>query len=377
MTQPPPRLLFFVTEDWYFCSHRLPLAIAAKKAGFDVAILTRTSKHAEIIRSAGIRLIPSTLERRSLSPFHELRELLRIIKTYRQEQPDIIHQVALKPVLYGSFAALFVRKSRAINALAGLGFVYTSDTIKSRLLRPFITMAFQLLLNRPQSRVILQNPDDSELLVKNHVLNDQHVRLIRGSGVNLEHFSKTPEPKGDICIVLAARMLWDKGIGEFVSAARQLQEQGVAARFILVGKCDPDNPAAISEEQLAAWQREGVIEWWGHQDDMATLFSKTHIVCLPSYREGLPKVLIEAAACGRPIITSDTPGCREVVRPSVNGLLIPLRDAAALAEAMRRLIDNPELRLRMGAQSRQIAEQEFAEEKVIAETLAVYQEVLA
>lgn len=377
MTPHLPRLLFFVTEDWYFCSHRLPLAIAAKKAGFDVAILTRTSEHAEIIRSAGIRLIPSTLERRSLSPLRELRELLRIIKIYRQEQPDIIHQVALKPVLYGSLAALFVKKPKVVNALAGLGFVYTSDTVKSRLLRPFITIAFRLLLKRNQSRVILQNLDDIKLLTENRVLKRQDIHLIRGSGVNLKHFSESPEPTGDACIVLAARMLWDKGVGEFVSAARQLHKQGVTARFILVGKCDPDNPAAISEEQLATWQREGIIEWWGHQDDMATVFSKAHIVCLPSYREGLPKVLIEAAACGRPIITSDAPGCREVVRPSVNGLLVPLRNAEALAEAMRRLIDNPELRLRMGAQSRQIAEQMFAEEKVIAETLAVYRELLA
>jgi len=377
MPTTPPRLLFFVTEDWYFCSHRLPLAIAAKKAGFDVAVLTRTAKHADTIRSAGIHLIPSTLERRSLSPLRELYELFHIIKIYRQEQPDIIHQVALKPVLYGSFAALFVKKSRVINALAGLGFVYTSETFKSRLLRPLVTTAFRLLLNRNKSRLILQNPDDVNLLIDHRVIEQQRIRLIRGSGVNLEHYSKTPEPAGNICIVLAARMLWDKGVGEFVSAARQLRKQGVDARFILVGKCDPDNPSAILEKQLASWQSEGVIEWWGYQEDMAAVFSKAHIVCLPSYREGLPKVLIEAAACGRPVIASDAPGCREIVKSSVNGLLVPLRNADALAEAMQTLINNRELRFRMGAKSRQIAEQEFSEDKVVTETLALYRELLA
>ena len=375
MPSHPPRLLFFVTEDWYFCSHRLPLAIAAKEAGFDVAILTRTKKHADTIRSAGIRLIPSTLERRSLSPFREFRELFRIIKIYRREQPDIIHQVALKPVLYGSFAALFVKKARVINALAGLGFIYTSDTLKSRLLKPFVTAAFRLLLNRDQNRVILQNPDDIKLLIENRILKQRLIHLVRGAGVNLKQFANTPEPTGDVCIILAARMLWDKGIGEFAAAAQQLHRQGVTARFILVGKCDQHNPAAIPEEQLNQWQSEGSIEWWGHQDEMAAVYAKAHIVCLPSYREGLPKVLIEAAACGLPIITSDAPGCREVVRPSENGLLVPPRDKEALAEAMRKLIENPALRLQMGIRSRHIAEQEFAEEKIIAETLAIYQDI--
>lgn len=377
MSQSLPRLLFFVTEDWYFCSHRLPLAIAAKKAGFDVAVLTRTAKHTDVIRSAGIRLIPSTLERQGFLPLRELRELLRIIRIYRQEQPDIIHHVALKPALYGSFAALFVKNTRVVNALAGLGFVYTSDTFKSRLLRVFITAAFRLLLNHNKSLVILQNPDDTKLLIENHILKSSHIRLIRGAGVNLEYFHEMPEPTGDVCVVLAARMLWDKGVGEFVAAAHQLRGQGIVARFILVGKSDSKNPNAIPEEQLVSWQKEGAVEWWGHQNDMAAVFSKIHIVCLPSYREGLPKVLLEGAACGRPIITCDSPGCREVVKPSVNGLLVPVQNVEALAKAMHTLIHEPELRQHMGVQSRRITEQEFAEETVIARTMAVYQELLA
>ncbi len=377
MTSHSPRLLFFVSEDWYFCSHRLPLAIAARRAGFDVAVLTRTTEHGDIIRSAGIRLIPSTLQRRSLSPLRELRELIRIIKIYRKEQPDIIHHVALKPVLYGSFAALFVKKPHVINALAGLGFIYTSNSTKSRLLRPFISAAFRLLLNRNKNRVILQNPDDIKLLIENHILKQKLILLIRGAGVNLKQFTISPEPTGAVCIVLAARMLWDKGIGEFASAAQQLHKQGISARFILVGKCDHHNPAAISEEQLLKWQSEGAIEWWGHQDNMAAVFAKAHIVCLPSYREGLPKVLIEAAACGLPIVTSDAPGCREVVRHSENGLLVPLRNSNALAKALQVLVESRELRQKMGLNSRQIAEEEFSEEHVISKTIAVYQEVLA
>lgn len=371
-----PKLLFFVTEDWYFCSHRLCLAIAAKEAGYDVAVLTRVTCHGDAIRSAGIRLIPSTLDRRSLSPIRELHELLRIIKIYRDERPDIIHQVALKPVLYGTFASLFVKCARVINALAGLGYVFTSRSLKSKLLKPFVIGAFKLLLNKDKNRVILQNPDDIQMLIDNRVLSRRQTCLIRGSGVNLNYFAVTSEPKDDICIVLAARMLWDKGVGEFVAAAQQLKKQGVSARFILVGKCDHHNPAAITEEQLRTWQLDGCIEWQGHQDDMKTVFANAHIVCLPSYREGLPKVLIEAAACGLPIVTTDTPGCREVVKPSINGFLVPLRNIEELARAMLLLIENKELRQAMGSQSRQIAESEFAESIVISKTLALYKEII-
>jgi len=213
-------------------------------------------------------------------------------------------------------------------------------------------------------------------LLKKAGVTESHMRMIRGVGVDTSEFSPCPELSEPICVVLAARILWDKGVGEFVEAARQLKQDGVEARFILVGNPDADNPASIPEKTLHAWQKEEVVEWWGHRDDMVAVFHAAHIVCLPSYREGLPKVLLEAAACGRSIVTTDVPGCREVVRDGENGLLVPARNAQALSEALLCLIKNPELRAQMGRRSREIMFKEFSSEKVIAQTLSVYKELI-
>lgn len=371
-----PKLLYFVTEDWYFCSHRLPLALAAQDAGYDVAVVTHVNEHGEAIRRAGIRLIPFSLSRRGMNPLSELAVLVRLIVLYRKEKPDLVHHVAMKPVVYGSFAARLSGVPRVVNALAGLGYVFTSDQPKARLLRPVIGSAFRGILNSCRSRLILQNQDDRAMFIRKRFINEERIRLIRGSGVDTAVFSPTPEPSGIPVVMLVSRMLWDKGIKEFVEAARQLKTRGVDARFVLVGDTDPHNPSAIPNEQLTAWHAEGVIEWWGRHDDMLVVLAQAHIVCLPSYREGLPKVLLEAASCGRPIVTTDTPGCREVVRNGENGLLVPVRNTVELAGAIQRLIASPELRQKMGARGREIVVSEFAIEKVISETLTVYEELL-
>ncbi|HHT9146927.1 MAG: glycosyltransferase family 4 protein [Syntrophales bacterium] len=372
-----PKILYFITEDWYFCSHRLPLALAAQDAGYDVAIVTRVNEHGEAIRRAGIRLIPFNLSRRGMNPLSELAVLTRLIVVYRKEKPDLVHHVAMKPVLYGSLAARLSGVPRVVNALAGLGYVFTSDQPKARLLRLAIGSAFRGLLNSRRSRLILQNQDDRSLFIRKRFINEERIRLIRGSGVDTSVFSPTPEPAGIPVVLLASRMLWDKGIKEFVEATRQLKTRGVDARFVLVGDTDPHNPSAISKEQLTTWQSEGVIEWWGHREDMPMVFSKSHIICLPSfYGEGVPKVLIEAAACGRPIVTTNTPGCREIVKNGENGLLVPVRNTLDLADAIQSLIENPELRQKMGARGREIVVSEFAIEKVISETMTVYEELL-
>ncbi|MDD2767543.1 MAG: glycosyltransferase family 4 protein [Methylococcus sp.] len=372
-----PHLLFLVTEDWYFCSHRLPLAVAAKQAGFEVSVATRVTDHGQAIEAAGLRLIPLRLSRRSTHPLREARLIADLVRLYRRERPDIVHQVAMKPVIYGSLAAHLTGVRAVINALAGLGFLFTSDKASARLLRPLAETAFRLLLNRPNCRTILQNPDDMGLLTRDQVLEPDHIRLIRGSGVDLAKFAPTPEPAGPPLIVLPARMLWDKGVGEFVAAARQLRTEGSEAHFILAGHSDSENPSAIPEPQLRDWEHEGCIEWWGHRDDMAQVFRDCHIVCLPSYREGLPKALLEAAASGRPIVATDVPGCREVVRQGDNGLLAPRGDASALAAALRKLIGDAALRRSYGARSRAMAEAEFSLDAVIGQTLNLYREMLA
>jgi len=372
-----PKLLYFITEDWYFCSHRLPLALAAQDAGYDVAVVTHVNEHGEAIRRAGIRLIPFNLSRRGMNLLSEVAMLARLIVLYRKEKPDLVHHVAMKPVLYGSLAARLSGVPRVVNALAGLGYVFTSDEPKARLLRLVIGGAFRGILNIRRSRLILQNQDDRAMFIRKRFINEERIRLIRGSGVDTAVFSTTPEPSDIPVVMLASRMLWDKGIKEFVEAARQLKDRGIDARFVLVGDTDPHNPSAIPKEQLTYWHTEGVIEWWGHREDMPTVFSESNIICLPSfYGEGVPKVLIEAAASGRPIVTTNTPGCREIVKNGENGLLVPVRNTAKLVDALHLLIEKPELRKKMGAKGREIAMNEFAVEKVVSETMTVYEELL-
>ena len=364
------KLLFVVTEDWYFVSHRLPLAVAAQAAGFDVAVATRGGQQADVIRNSGIRLIPFSLSRRGGNP---LRELMSLWRLYRSEKPDLVHHVALKPVMIGSLAAWLARVPAQVNAVAGLGWLFTSSSGIVRLIRPALRWILAHLLNREHSQTIVQNPEDRALLVRSGVP-ARRLRLIRGSGVDTQAFYPVMPPPGPVCIMLTARMLWDKGVGEFVEAARSLTVSGVDARFVLVGEPDPANPASVPEPTLRNWHGKHGVEWWGRRDDMPAVLQAAHIACLPSYREGLPKSLLEAAACGLPIVTTDAPGCREVVRDGVNGLLVPVRDSAGLAAALRKLIDTPSLRREMGAQSRLRAELEFAQETVIAQTLAVYRE---
>lgn len=365
------KLLFVVTEDWYFVSHRLPLAVAAQAAGFDVAVATREGRQAEVIRSAGIRLIPFALSRRGGNP---LREVVALWRLYRREQPDLVHHVALKPVMFGALAAFLARVPAQVNAVAGVGWLFTTSSGIVRLARPALRWILARLLNQPHSLTIVQNPEDQALLERSGVPATR-LRLIRGAGVDIQIFYPVTPPPDPVCIVLVARMLWDKGVGEFVEAARRLTEAGVNARFVLVGDPDPANPASVPESTLRSWHGQHGVEWWGRREDMPTVLQAAHIACLPSaYGEGLPKSLLEAAACGLPIVTTDAPGCREVVRDGVNGFLVPVRDAAALAAALGKLIGDASLRRSMGEQSRVRAETEFGLETVIAQTLAVYRE---
>lgn len=378
---PAPRarkkLLFLVTEDWYFCSHRLPPARAAQAAGYDVVVATRVDLRGAEIMAEGFKLVPISLRRRSRNPFREMAAIAEIAQIYRRERPDIVHHVALKPVLYGSFAALLVRRPAVVNALAGMGFLFTSSSRTAAVLRAAVSRIFRVLLNAGRSVLILQNPDDEAMLVSGGLVAPSRVRLIRGSGVDIERFAPTPEPGGTPVVMLPSRLLWDKGVGEFVAAAGVLRARGVVARFVLVGDGDADNPASIPDAQLKAWHDSGLIEGWGRCEDMPGALAQAHIVCLPSYREGLPKVLLEAAACARALVATDAPGCREIVRHGENGLLVPLRDAASLADAIERLLGDPVLRFRMGQKGRHMVEAEFSEEKVAQETLAVYREVCA
>lgn len=366
------RLLIFVSEDWYFVSHRLHIALAARNAGYDVTILTRVREHGAIIRAAGLRLLPFELSRSNIGPIAELRTLARLVRVYRHERPDVVHHVAMKPVLYGAIAARLAGTSHVINALAGMGWLFTSSAGLARMLRPVVREVLARLLRR--GLALVQNDDDAALLQRIGVPVSR-IRQIPGSGVDLQRFAPTPEPASVVTVVLAARLLWDKGVGVYVAAARILRARGVEARFLLAGEPDPSNPSSVARVQVQDWVAEGIVTCIGWVSDMPRLLADAHIVCLPSYREGAPKSLLEAAAAGRPIVTTDVPGCRQVVEHGENGLLVPPRDAHALADALGRLINDPQMRIRMGAAGRRRAELEFGTDSVARQTLALYGEI--
>ncbi len=372
-----PVLLYLVTEDWYFWSHRLPIARAAQAAGWEVMVATRVTKHGERIRREGFRLVPIGLRRRSLAPWREAAAIAELARLYRRERPDLVHHVGMKPVLYGSFAAVLTGVPTVVNALAGMGYVFSSTRLKARMVRPFVKLAFRWLLDRKNSRVILQNPDDVAAMSEATVAAER-VALIRGSGVDIEAFAATAEPEGTPVAVMVSRMLWDKGVGELVQAARLLRKREADLKVVLVGPPDPENPASIPERQLRDWDSSGDVAWWGERSDIAKIWADSHIAVLPSYYgEGVPKALLEAGASGRPMLATDMPGCREIVVDGVTGILAPPRDVAALADGLEALSRDKSLRQRMGAAARELVEREFSEALVIERTMALYRSLLA
>lgn len=372
MTQAEKTIVYLITEDWYFWSHRLPLARAAIKAGYKVCLVTRVGAYGERIRAEGIQLVPALLRREGRNPRHELKAISEIVRIYKSARPSIVHHVGVKPIIYGSIAARLAKVPIVVNALPGLGYVFARSDRRARLFRLGIAPLFRRLINRPNASVILQNRDNEKVLVDAGIVSPEKVALIRGSGVDLSQFPFQPEPAGRPVVLLASRMLWDKGVGEFVEAARRLKDSGSDARFVLVGETDPANPASIPPAKLEGWVGEGIVEWWGRRNDMPPVFAESAIVCLPSYCEGLPKVLLEAAASGRAIVATDVPGCREIVHQEINGLLVPPRDAESLASAVQRLLGDKQLRERMARAGRTIVEDNFSIEQVVSETLALY-----
>ena len=367
------KLLYLVTEDWYFCSHRLPIARAARDAGFEVVVATRVDRHGDRIRAEGFRLVALPWRRRSNHIPRELSTLRSLRALYRRESFDLVHHIALKPALYGALVA--PRGVATVSTVAGLGFLFTSSRMRARVLRPAMRLALKRMCGRPGARMVVQNTDDREAMTHAGVVDAARIALIRGSGVDLERFAPTDEPPGVAQATMVGRMLWSKGVRELVTAARMLRERGVPVRVVLVGDPDAENPESVPVEELRAWSREGWIEWHGQRDDMPEILRATHIAVLPTYREGLPMTLLEAAASGRAIVATDVPGCREIVHHGENGLLVPCKDAAALADAIEALSVDGARRARMGRRGREIVAA-FSEDVVVAETLALYRSLL-
>jgi glycosyltransferase involved in cell wall biosynthesis len=370
------KILFLYADDTYFWRNRLSLACEVRDQGFDVVLMAPVSNYRFEIEKEGIRVIPWNLSRRSINPLRELPSFLQVLRVYRRERPDIVQHETLKAITHGGIAARLAGNIPSVNVISGLGSIFTRSTVKMKLLRAIMMRTLPVAFGNRNCQVVCMNDDNRDLLLKSGAARAGQVSVIPGVGVCVERFAEQPEPDGVPIVLLPSRMLWEKGVREFVAAAKELREKGISARFVLAGTPDRDNPGFISEGQLMDWERSGAVEWWGHCSDMPAAYAKSAIVCLPSYGEGLPNVLTEAGASGRAVVATDVPGCREVVRHEVNGLLVPPRDSAALRAAILRLLDDSELRRRLGSMGRQRAVREFSYATIVARTLHLYGVVL-
>lgn len=374
-----PKVILFANTDWYLYNFRRSLALAAKAAGHDVLLISPPGKYGARFRELDLRweALPA-MDRRSLNPLREARALAELVALFRRERPVLVHNFTIKCAVYGSIAAMLAGVPARINAVAGLGYVFASNAPRARLLRPLVRALMQFALRGRRSRLILQNHDDARMFIEHGLIESARMRVIAGSGVDCSRFVPHSRSRGDPPrVLLAARLLWEKGLREYVQASRMLRAQGRSIRFLLAGAPDPGNPAAVPEATVREWVDEGLVEWTGHVEDMPALFASCDVFVLPSYyREGLPRSLIEAAACATPLITTDMPGCRDVVTDDVDGLLVPSRNAEALCVAIARLLDSPELAERLGRAARAKALAAFDERIVIRRTLATYDEVL-
>lgn len=366
----PRRLLYVVSADWYFLSHRLPMARAARAAGFEVHVATGVENGAARIAAEGFQLHPIPFARGRLSPLAALRTIGALRRLMRTLAPDVVHCISLQPSVYGGLAALG-RRQPAIYAMTGLGFTFTSDTAKARAIRPLIGALLRALFNRNGACVLVQNGDD-RLAMEGIGVDPQRIVTIAGSGVDTDRLVPSPEPPGDITVGFAGRLLDDKGIRPLVAAHRLLRQRGHATRLLIAGTPDPANPTSVTDAEVEGWTKEPGITWLGHVTDIATLWRQAHIAVLPSRREGLPKTLLEAAACGRPMVATDVPGCREVAIAGETGLLVPTDDPQALADAIARLAEDPTLRARYGANARRLAEERFATPIIGEQIAALY-----
>lgn len=376
---PAPRhpvLLYLLNDGPFFVSHRLPIALAAQQEGYDVHLAAPGGCPPEVA-AAGIPFHAIRMSRSGANPLAELRSLIDVFALFRRLKPDLVHAVTIKPVLYGGLAARAARVPAFVAAVSGLGAVFLARGPLAAVRRVLVRRLYRSALRHRRLRVIFQNPEDRNGFVAAGIVAAADTCLFRGSGVDLTLYPETPEPEGPVTFTLASRLLRDKGVLEFVEAARLLKARSVPTRFQLVGAPDPGNPASLTAAELSEIASAGHLELLGHRSDMPAVLAQSHVVVLPSYREGLPRVLAEAAAAGRAVITADVPGCRDAVVPGETGLLVPARDAAALAAAMQRLVEDPALRRRLGDAGRHLAEREFNVELVVESHLQRYRDLVA
>jgi glycosyltransferase involved in cell wall biosynthesis len=367
------KILYLVPEDYGFISHRLELARESQKLGYEIVVVTRCSDYANAILKNNFKLIQIN-QKQNERHSNVIKNLLNLISIYRNEKPDIVHHFTLRMIILGTIAAKFSNKTKIINTITGLGSAFIYETYKYKIIRKVISSILKYLL--PSSLVTVQNNDDYSY-VKNLGIHSDRVSLILGSGVDTKKYSPIHKTNSIPLVVFPSRMLWVKGLNEFVVAAKILFDDGINCRFALVGDKDENNPSSVSDQTLLSWEKDEHIEWWGHQKDMISVLGKADIVCLPTYREGLPKSLLEAASAGLPIVATNVPGCREVVEDGYNGLLVPPKDSKRLSIALKKLITSKDLRDTMGANGRKKILDSLSSKIVITKTIELYKSALS
>jgi glycosyltransferase involved in cell wall biosynthesis len=366
------KVVLFANTDWYLYNFRRDLAMALRERGDEVVLLSPKGEYAKRLMEMGFRWVEFPLSRRGMNPLGELGSVYKLYQFYKKEKPTLVHHFTVKCVLYGSLAAHLAGVKAIINSITGLGYLFLPGSLLKNMLRAFIRAWYRFAMRGTQ--VIFENAEDQAVFLQHDFIHPWDGHLIPGVGVDIRRFVPTPEPGENPVVLLAARLLWDKGVGEFVEAARSLHEKGLQVRFALSGRTDPGNPASIPDAQIEAWHDEGVIEWWGWSEDMAAILANVNIFCLPSYyREGLPTVIMEASASGRPVVTTDWPGCRDAVINGMTGLLVIAKDTTSLADAIRKLVTDPDLRQKMGVAGRALVEEKFSSIKILAQILSVYE----
>jgi glycosyltransferase involved in cell wall biosynthesis len=375
-----PKIVLVANTDWYLYNFRLSLADRLNRDGWEVVMVSPPGPFGERLREAGYRWQPFDLSPGGLEPLQEARAVLRLRKLYRNEQPRLVHHFTIKCVLYGTLASRGLDGVGVVNAVTGLGHVFTDAGVRASLIRKVVSPLYRYCLGRSNVRTVFQNESDLGEFVVRGLLSSDRARVIRGSGVDCERFvptEATGRGRAPVRVLYASRMLREKGVLELVEAAGLVKGRGVDAEFVFAGSCYPGNPSSLDERAIERWTSEGLIRYLGHVEDMPALLASSDLVVLPSYREGTPRILLEAAAMERPIVATDIPGCRGVAEHEVNGLLVPVRDASALADAIVTLARDKDLRSRFGRAGRRIVLREFDERIVLEKTMAVYRELLA
>jgi glycosyltransferase involved in cell wall biosynthesis len=371
------KILLIANTDWYLYRFRLSLARFLRDQGMDVVLTSPSGPFVQELEADGFRWLAWNVGRQSINPLREVKAIWDLLRIVREENPNLIHLHTIKPVLYGSLVAYLAHIPAVVRSITGRGYVFLGNDTRTFWLRPLVKSLYRFAMR--SGATLFENQADRRYFISEKLVVFENTHLIEGVGVDTDYYQPLSEPKGSDktpVVLMATRMLWDKGVGTLVDAARLLLQK-VDVRIVLVGEPDPGNPASIDVKTLNQWVDEGTVEWWGWQTDMRSAFAACHVVTLPSFGEGIPTVLLEAAACGRPIVATDVPGCRDVVRDGVNGLLVPPKDPQALAAALITLLRSDSLRSKMGMAGRRLILERFSNQQVHTNTLAVYRQLLS